>query len=273
MALGRFLFRFILPSRRIKKGLWRRWYRYFDRKMEQRPVCFLNFGLALPDGEKLEVRPEHEEERFSVQLYHRTVSGMDLRGAKVLEISCGRGGGANYMATTLAAGLVIGLDQTESALTFCRRRYDAPHVHFVCGDATALPFADDSFDAVVNVEASHCYPDAALFFAEVRRVLRPGGRFLYADFRSARLFANWQSQLGQAGFRRLEEEDITEGVVSSMAQSHESRATLMAEISPRLVRRTFAQFAGTKGSAMYRAFEKRKALYMRYVFIKEKGKS
>lgn len=268
MALGRYLFRFILPSRRIKKGLWRRWYRYFDRKMEQKPVCFLNFGMAWPNGEALEVPAGQEEERSSVQLYHRTVSAADLRGANVLEISCGRGGGANYMATQLGAGFVIGLDQTESALQFCQRQYSARNLHFVCGDALALPFAERSFDAVVNVEASHCYPDAPMFFAEVRRVLRPGGRFLYADFRAERVFDSWQDQLRECGLRKTEEEDITAGVVESLGQTHERRANLMNEIAPRLMRRAFSQFAGTKGSAMYRAFEKRKARYMRYAFEK-----
>lgn len=40
---------------------------------------------------------------------------------------------------------------------------------------------DESFDAVINVEAAHGYPDFPRFLAEVAPVLRPGGRFLYAD--------------------------------------------------------------------------------------------
>jgi ubiquinone/menaquinone biosynthesis C-methylase UbiE len=52
---------------------------------------------------------------------------------------------------------------------------------FVHGDAQSLPFADESFDVVINIEASHGYPDFPRFLAEVARVLRPGGRFLYAD--------------------------------------------------------------------------------------------
>ena len=47
----------------------------------------------------------------------------------------------------------------------------------------ACRFPIDSYDAVVNVEASHLYPDVPRFLAEVARVLRPGGHFLYADFR------------------------------------------------------------------------------------------
>jgi ubiquinone/menaquinone biosynthesis C-methylase UbiE len=54
---------------------------------------------------------------------------------------------------------------------------------FVRGDAQNLHFPDQSFDAVINVEASHIYPNLERFLGEVARVLRPGGHFLYADFR------------------------------------------------------------------------------------------
>jgi fatty-acid O-methyltransferase len=54
---------------------------------------------------------------------------------------------------------------------------------FVQGDAQNLHFPDQSFDAVINVEGSHIYPNFERFLGEVARVLRPGGHFLYADFR------------------------------------------------------------------------------------------
>jgi ubiquinone/menaquinone biosynthesis C-methylase UbiE len=54
---------------------------------------------------------------------------------------------------------------------------------FVQGDAENLPFPDASFDIVVNVESSHTYPHFDRFAAEVRRVLRQGGRFVITDFR------------------------------------------------------------------------------------------
>ena len=58
-----------------------------------------------------------------------------------------------------------------------------PGLAFEVGDAERMPFPDASFDAVVNVESSHCYPSMPAFLSEVRRVLRPGGHFLYADLR------------------------------------------------------------------------------------------
>lgn len=46
------------------------------------------------------------------------------------------------------------------------------------GDADRLPFADGTLDVVINVEASHYYPNFPRFFAGFARVLRPGGHLL-----------------------------------------------------------------------------------------------
>ena len=51
------------------------------------------------------------------------------------------------------------------------------------GNAIDLPFSDSSFDAVISIEASHRYPSFETFLREVRRVLRPGGHFMFADMR------------------------------------------------------------------------------------------
>ena len=63
------------------------------------------------------------------------------------------------------------------------------------GDAQNLPFPDESFDAVINVEASHIYPNFERFLGEVARVLRPGGHFLYADFRNRDGIPDWEAAL------------------------------------------------------------------------------
>ena len=69
---------------------------------------------------------------------------------------------------------------------YCERlqRELGDRVSIVQGDATALPFADDRFSAVVSFTMLHHIPDARLqdqVFREVARVLRPGGRFAGTD--------------------------------------------------------------------------------------------
>ena len=258
----------VLPSKWIKGQLWGRWYRYFNRKIEHESLRFLNFGLALYDDEALDLQAADELERTSIQLYDRVVSACDLNGAHVLEVSCGRGGGADYLVRYKKPAFVAALDRTEGAVAFCRRAYPAEHLDFLCGDAMSLPFPDAAFDAVVNVEASHCYPDMAKFLSEVRRVLKPGGRFLYADFRRDKLQGPWRDQLQASGLAIEAEEDITRRVVDSLFRTHERRATLMRSVAPRPLRRAFLQFAGAKGSVMYRAFDLGRAHYVRFCMRK-----
>jgi ubiquinone/menaquinone biosynthesis C-methylase UbiE len=80
----------------------------------------------------------------------------------------------------------VGLDfssiQVASAQSRYARNGSCP-VKFVHGDAMKLPFENETFDVVYNVESSHTYPDYRKFVDEARRVLRKGGAFLTTDFR------------------------------------------------------------------------------------------
>ncbi len=88
----------------------------------------------------------------------------------------------NLSVLRLQPASYTGLDLNPDGISFCRRRHDLPGLEFVQGDAEDLPFPDESFDAVINVESSHLYPHFPVFLTEVARVLRPGGNFLYTDW-------------------------------------------------------------------------------------------
>jgi SAM-dependent methyltransferase len=108
--------------------------------------------MALPLAES------DEPKRFPIQLYHRTATQVDLNGKDVLEVGCGHGGGASYLTRTLHPASYTGLDLNPAGIAFCRARHNLPGRDFVRGDAENLPFPDQSFDAVINIESSHCYP-------------------------------------------------------------------------------------------------------------------
>ena len=74
-----------------------------------------------------------------------------------------------------APGPLYGSGLNPAGVDFCRKKHKLPGLDFVQGNAEDLPFADQSFDAVINVEASHPYFRFPRFLAEVARVLRPGG--------------------------------------------------------------------------------------------------
>ena len=101
-----------------------------------------------------------------------------------------------------------GLDLNPTGIAFCQKRHNLAGLDFVQGDAEDLPFADQSLDAVLNVESSHCYPNFPRFLAEVERVLRPGGHFLYCDLRPRDRVAAWEADLANAPMRMLSQREI-----------------------------------------------------------------
>jgi ubiquinone/menaquinone biosynthesis C-methylase UbiE len=184
-----------------------------------------NYGFAPADG--------HEAERFQTQLYTELLNLLDhrldfCRIARVLEISCGRGGGLGHLARHLPPRVqLIGLDFSAHAIAFCQERYAAvANLDFVRGHALQLPFEDGSFDLVINVEASHVYGNDAAFLREVRRVLNPQGRFLFADYRTRRKVPMLERLAGAAGLAG-ELRDITPNVVRACELDAERRRRII----------------------------------------------
>jgi demethylmenaquinone methyltransferase / 2-methoxy-6-polyprenyl-1,4-benzoquinol methylase len=101
-----------------------------------------------------------------------TVSAAVAPGNKVLDACCGTGDLA--LAAVRAGGRVTGIDFSERMLDRARRKSTA--VEWVLGDVTALPFADAGFDAATVGFGVRNLQDLELGLAELRRVLRPGGR-------------------------------------------------------------------------------------------------
>ena len=163
-------FTYFLAFNRLVSKLF---YRIQTRLVAADDVVFLNIGYEEDPPMALPLMESDEPDRFSIQLYHRIATQADLRGKRVLEVGCGHGGGASYLIRTLRPASYTGLDLNRAAIAFCRKRHNLPGVDFVHGNAEKLPFPDQSFDAVINVESSAAYPHFSRFLAEVARVLRP----------------------------------------------------------------------------------------------------
>src|SRR6201996_1465805 len=147
--LNRNTFFLKLLNLRFKYG-----YRFLSRLLTRDDVLFLNYGYEEDPPMALPLAVSDEPDRFPVQLYHRTATQVDLAGKKVLEVSCGHGGGSSYLMRTLGPKSYTALDINPDGIAFCRKRHQLPGLDFVQGDAQNLPFDNESFDAVINVEAS-----------------------------------------------------------------------------------------------------------------------
>jgi ubiquinone/menaquinone biosynthesis C-methylase UbiE len=137
---------------------------------------------------------------FSRRAEHRQLGALrhellaDVEG-EILEIGAGTGANLRHYA---AAGRVVALEPDPGmAKQLPAKLAEASvPVELVEGRAEALPFPDESFDAVVStfVLCSVDDPDRAL--AEIRRVLRPGGRFVVIEHvRGSGRRARWQDRL------------------------------------------------------------------------------
>jgi len=102
------------------------------------------------------------------------------RRCRVLDLGCGAGFLCNDLA--LLGHDVVGLDQAPDALEVAMRHDATRRVLYEVGDATAIPHADASFDAVCAMDFLEHVEDAGAVIAESARVLRPGGRFLFQTF-------------------------------------------------------------------------------------------
>ncbi|HYB39709.1 MAG TPA: class I SAM-dependent methyltransferase [Mycobacterium sp.] len=244
-------------------------YRFLSRLLTRDDVLFLNYGYEEDPPMALPLAASDEPDRFPIQLYHRTATQVDLAGKKVLEVSCGHGGGASYLMRTLHPASYTGLDLNTVGIEFCRKRHNLPGLDFVQGNAESLPFPDQSFDAVINVEAAINYQNVPRFFAEVERVLRPGGHFLYADIRYADEIAAWEAELANIPTRLVSEQVINAEVMRGLEKNR-----FLDQITRRLPNIAFLRgiandYAGGPGSLIYRRLENGEASYRLFCFAKD----
>ncbi len=259
-----------IGSTPLYKKMFKYWYPYMTRHIVQREdVVFLNWGYEEEPPMGLPLDEADEANRYSIQLYHQTATQVDLSGKKVLEVSSGHGGGASYLTRTLHPASYTGLDFNADGVAFCQRRHNQPGLEFVQGDAQNLPFPDESFDAVINVEASHIYPDFDGFVGEVARVLRPGGHFLHADFRNRGGFAEWEDTLAKPRMRIISEKNISDQVLRGLQLNSPRSSELINRYMPAVLRRFGREFAVVDGSWFYKDLERGEIEYRTYCLTKD----
>jgi ubiquinone/menaquinone biosynthesis methyltransferase len=105
-------------------------------------------------------------------------------GDRVLDLACGTGDLA--LLAGARGARVTGLDLVPRMLALARAKTPAGRVAYVCGDMGGLPFADGSVDVVTSGYGLRNVPRLEAALAEIRRVLRPSGRFLSLDFNRPR---------------------------------------------------------------------------------------
>ncbi len=249
----------------VRRFVWRACYGALAKRVPTPDWAFMNYGYAAPaaDADTIpRLQPADERDRLCIQLYLHAIDHADLRGKDVLEVGSGRGGGASYISRYLQPRATTGMDFSQAAVDMCNQHRRAPGLTFVRGDAQSMPFPASSVDAVVNIESSHCYESMDTFLAEVSRVLRPGGRFFFADLRSRHGVETLQEQFNASGLTVDKQTDITNNVLTALRLDTARKLGLIDRLIPRVVHWPFRAFAGIEGTRNYARFESGKALYL-----------
>ncbi|MGF0537763.1 class I SAM-dependent methyltransferase [Agrobacterium sp. ES01] len=252
---------------RAQKWVWRRVYNVLNRFWSDGDWRFMNYGY-LPFGEPFPLNADDEPERAFIGLYQQAVEGLPIGGARVLEIGSGRGGGSRYIARYHGPASMTGLDYSPDTVKRAQSlNGDTPVLTFETGDAEALPFADGSFDIIVNIESSHCYGNVPAFAREVERVLKPGGWFTFADMRPKNQLKILNDQLTVPGLELVERKNISKNVVGAL-DAADARKRQRIERSW-FMKRFMKEFSGSRGSQLYKGLSNGQIVYEARRYRKE----
>jgi ubiquinone/menaquinone biosynthesis C-methylase UbiE len=259
-----------LPEK-LRVPLWRFFHGIINSRDKSYQIRFMNYGYIDEQLKNSPIPLEQEDlsEMYSVNMYHQTVDFINLTGKDILEVGCGRGGGAYYISRYMKPNRYIGLDLNKKVVKACNQKYKIPGLTFVQGEADNLPFHDNQFDVLINVESSRCYPNMMGFLKEVVRVLKPGGYLLFSDMRYVEEHHILQQQFNDAGFTIIIEKDILPNVMAALEEDNERKSKWIRDrVKNKYLIKTAEEFAGTKGSRRYRLFKDGKMGYYHYVLQK-----
>jgi SAM-dependent methyltransferase len=141
----------------------------FEQIMPAEPLSWTGERLTTAAGGQVEI--EH---------LHRYMMARDFcRGLDVLDVASGEGYGTALLAQV--AKSAIGVEISAEAAGHAASQYRAKNLRYLQGDARDLPLADESVDVVVSFETIEHFYEQEKFLAEVRRVLRKGGKFIVSS--------------------------------------------------------------------------------------------
>lgn len=239
----------VFPS--FKRFFWKNWYTIFANKVHD--IQFMNYGFASKNLH-LDLNKEDDCNRYPIYLYHHVASQVNIENKRVLEIGSGRGGGASYISRYMNPKEVIGLDISSSAVKDCNEKYNIDNLSFTLGDSGNLPYENNTFDAVINVESSHCYPSMSKFIKEVTRVLKPGGHFLFCDLRRNDLVEDMLSNIDTDDLRLIKSKEITQNIIKATVLMSRDRKESIGKLKSGIFKRILESFAAVEGSKVHDSF-------------------
>lgn len=253
----------------FRRIIWKGVYKLLAARFKEKNWSFMNYGYAPSDNEALlKLEKQDEINRYPIQLYYYICSKVNIKGLQILEAGSGRGGGADFINRCLKSEKIIGLDIAINAVKMANENYGSDKIEFIQGSAEQLPFDDEDFDVVINIESSHTYGSVARFLSEVERVLRPGGYLLLADLRTSAGVTTLHQQINSCKLEVVSEEDISKNVVRGIELEEPIKQKRIKENIPYWIQPVFKQFAGVVGSKAHKQLISGELVYKRFLLRK-----
>ena len=249
----------------LPSGFWSIWYNYIAKYDLQT----MNYGYSNSINKIIT-----DENENSLNLYRKVANIENLKlykGDIILEVGCGRGGGIFHLASLYPDYTFIGCDFSKNAIDCAKNKFQLPNLNFEQGDAGSLAYKSNSISAVVNIESSHCYPDFIKFISEVKRILKPGGKFCYTDFKK-NAFHEIQKQ-----FSVNFVSDITPNVLLSLQNMTLIRRNQIDScrrngnfFDKNIIGQIAREFVGDINSTTYKNFDNGKTSYIHIEAVNDK---
>jgi ubiquinone/menaquinone biosynthesis C-methylase UbiE len=141
-------------------------------------------GINLDNVKRADIAGVDEFHVRGAAVSKELAEAIDLTGKNVLDVGCGLGGPCRMLADEYNCQ-TTGIDLSNEYIRTANKLSQLVNLNdktsFVKGDATHLPFDDNSFDVVWTQHVQMNIPDKQQFYSEIDRVLKPGGHFLFYD--------------------------------------------------------------------------------------------
>jgi len=269
-----------------RRLLWQGFYEFMSWYNQDPDWVTMNYGYALltDDGHMIDdllTEEQDKRETFSLQLYY-FITGTNkafknLEGKTMVEVGSGRGGGISFLTRHFKAAKSIGIDFSMNQVEFCKSRHSSINqLEFHQGDAesftTVRGIKNNSVDAVINVESSHCYGNIDNFFNQINLALKKDGVFCYTDFRSAEEMEELKKKVEK--FFIVEKSiDITKNVCHALKLDTKRRLQIIEDKCPKVFVPLINKFSGVTGSRVYEELNERQTLYHAWLLKPKKGSS
>jgi len=141
-------------------------------------------NIALGNVKRSDIAGADEFHVRGASVSKELANSIDLNGLKVLDVGCGLGGPCRMLADEYNCQ-TTGIDLSSEYIRTANKLSELVNLKskttFIQGDATELPFEDNSFDVVWTQHVQMNIPDKGKFYSEINRVLKTGGHFLFYD--------------------------------------------------------------------------------------------